>query len=62
MLGIIGGLVALALAAVYCALILGKRTDQRIAKYLREEQVATPMTVRFPDDVLRARTSSATQG
>lgn len=37
MLAVIGGLVCLLVLAIYAALILGKRTDQRIIGYMSED-------------------------
>lgn len=51
---ILGGLTLLVVVAVYCALVLSKRTDSRIRHYVREDAGGLPMTVRFPDEVLRA--------
>ncbi len=53
MLEILGGLIALLAISIYCAIVVGKRTDQRITNLLKEDAVETPMLVRFPDDVLR---------
>lgn len=57
MLAIMLGLVALVGVAIYSALVIGKKTDQRITRYLAEDGDDSPMLVRFPDDVIRARTS-----
>ena len=57
MLAVMGGLVCLLVLAIYAALILGKRTDQRIRRYMSEDSDDSPMTVSFPEDVFRAKTS-----
>lgn len=61
MVAITVGLVGLAFVAIYSALVLGKKTDQRITRYLTEDDENSPMLVRFPDDVLRGK-SSLTHG
>ena len=50
MLAVMGGLVCLLVLAIYAALILGKKTDQRINRYISEDSDDPPMTVRFPED------------
>jgi hypothetical protein len=57
MLAVMGGLVCLLVLAIYAALILGKRTDQRIRRYMSEDSDDSPMAVSFPEDVLSAKTS-----
>jgi hypothetical protein len=57
MFAVMGGLVLLLVVAIYSALIVGKRTDQRIKGYINEESEPAPVTVRFPDDVFRSRPS-----
>ena len=57
MLAILVGLIALALVAIYSALVLGKKTDQRIERYKADDGEDAPMLVRFPEDVVRAKTS-----
>lgn len=59
MVAIMAGLVFLLVVAIYSALALGKRTDERISGYLCEDTVDGSMTVRFPDDVFRARQAAA---
>jgi len=54
-----GVLVFLVVLAVYCALVVSKRTDERIRRYVSEDADGSPMTVRFPDEVLRATQPSA---
>ena len=61
MLAVMGGLVCLLVLAIYAALILGKRTDQRIRRYMSEDSDDSAMTVSFPEDVFSAKTS-ATSG
>lgn len=51
---ILGGLMLLVVVAVYCALVISKRTDDRIRHYVREDSAGPHMTVRFPDEVLHA--------
>ncbi len=53
MLEVLGGLILLTVTAVYCAIVVGKRTDQCITRLLREDAVETPMLVRFPEEVFR---------
>lgn len=53
MFGVLGGLVLLLAVAIYSAVLIGKKTDQRITKLLIEEPDDGPMLVRFPEDVLR---------
>lgn len=57
MFAVMGGLVLLLVLAIYSALIVGKRTDQRIQGYICEDSDAPAVTVRFPDDVFRSKTS-----
>lgn len=57
MVVVMGGLVFLLVVAIYSALALGKRTDERINGYLCEDSSDGSMRVRFPDDVFRARQS-----
>ncbi len=61
MVAIMAGLVGLVFVAIYSALVIGKKTDQRITRYLAEDREDSPMLVRFPEDVLRRKTS-ATHG
>ena len=61
MVAITVGLVGLAFVAIYSALVLGKKTDQRITRYLTEDDENSPMLGRFSDDVLRGK-SSLTHG
>lgn len=56
---VMGGLILLLGVAVYCAVVVGKRTDQRILRLLTENSVDAPMQVRFPDDVLRPKEPAA---
>mgnify|MGYP000911332435 CR=1 FL=1 len=55
MFGVIGGLILLVAVAVYSAVLIGKKTDERVLKLLNEDSVDTPIQVRFPEDVLRPR-------
>ena len=57
MLGLILGLTSLALLTIYIAVILGKKTDERIARYMAEDGNDSPLLVRFPEDVFRVKTS-----
>lgn len=56
---ILGGLVLLVVIAVYCALVLSKRTDDRVRRYVRDDSAGRPIMVRFPDEVLRASAPAA---
>ena len=56
---IVGALVFLLVLAIYCALVLSKKTDDRIRHYVSEDSADPPMTVRFPDEVFRAKQPAA---
>ena len=51
---VLGSLILLLVLAIYCALVLSKKTDERIRRYVSEDSADPPMTVRFPDDVFHA--------
>lgn len=55
MVPVMAGLVFLLVVAIYSALALGKKTDERITRYLSEDPVDGHIMVRFPDDVFCAR-------
>lgn len=55
MFEVIGALILLLVAAIYSAIVVGRRTDQRILNLIDEDSVETPMLVRYPEDVLRPR-------
>ena len=57
MLAVTGGLVLLLVLAIYSALVVGSTTDQHITRYISEDSDDPPMTVEFPDDVFRPKTS-----
>ena len=58
---VMGGLMLLLVLAIYCALVLSKKPDERIRHYVSEDSTESPMTVRFPDDVLRAKDPVASE-
>jgi len=58
MIAVMAGLVFLLVVAIYSALVLGKKTDERITRYLSEDSVDGLVMVRFPDDVFRAKQST----
>ena len=60
MIAVMAGLVFLLVVAIYSALALGKKTDERITRYLTDDPV-DGMMVRFPDDVFYARQSRASK-
>lgn len=55
MFEILGGLILLLVAAIYSAIVVGKKTDQRVMNLISEDSVDAPMQVRFPEDVLKQR-------
>lgn len=57
MLAVMAGLVFLLLVAIYSALAIGKGTDRRIKRFLKEDSSDGPMTVKFPDSVLHPKQS-----
>ncbi len=57
---VMGVLIFLVVLAVYCALVLSKKTDERIRHYVKEASQESPMTVRFPDEVLDSKKSAPT--
>lgn len=56
---IMGALVFLVVLAIYCALVLSKKTDERIRRYVSEDSADAPMTVKFPDEVFHANQPAA---
>lgn len=50
----IGALVLLSIIAIFCALAIGKRTDQKIHANLGDQQEQTIISVKFPEDVFHA--------
>lgn len=57
MLAVAGGLFLLFMLAIYSAVAVGRKTDQRITGYIKEDSDDPPMTVRFPEEVFRVKTS-----
>ena len=57
----IGALVLLSILVIFCALAIGKRTEQKIHTDLGDELQQAPVSVRFPEDVFHARTSTAAE-
>ena len=55
MFEVLGGLIVLLVVAIYSAVVVGKRTDQRIVKLLTEDREDVPMQVGFPEDVMRLK-------
>lgn len=55
MLEVMVALVLLLVLAIYCSIVVGKKTDDRVLSLLREDSVDVPIQVRFPEDVLRAQ-------
>lgn len=58
MFAVMGSLLLLLIVAIYSALVVGKKTDQRIAKYLSDEDEDSTILVRFPEDVFRPKETS----
>lgn len=61
MVAIMAGLVFMLVVAIYSALALGKKTDERITRYLTEDTADSNLRVRFPNDVFRARKSQVSR-
>lgn len=50
-LGVFGGLAALAMVSIYCALRLAKRTDDLVLRMEIQESLEEPVKVWYPSSV-----------